>query len=152
MTISPHTGKPKTQTSRLISPEWVLEYDGAKLVCIRSKKSGQVLHKVNGLHAVQPGRGKASVGKIAILEMFVYDVRTIPQYQTIREGFTSPFYFLRLWTRMHENKAFWCIEDREKVHHAHEGRKPDNSLWIHSLGERPKSNYLSVGMVFKKVE
>jgi hypothetical protein len=85
-------------------------------------------------YAVQPGRGKAAVGRIQITNIRHEDVRYISDADVRAEGFSSDYSFLLTWTKMHD-KAAWRMNqtdmsDGDLVNGVYE---PHSANWISYL-------------------
>lgn len=106
--VSPHTGEPKTQTSRLKKSLEQLGELPTGEICVEKWQRYRVwLPKwvVGRNYAVQPGRSLKGIGKFRILHIEEGDARTITPEQARAEGFASPTHFLQLWHLMHDKAA-----------------------------------------------
>lgn len=88
LATSPHTGKPKVQTSRV--------------------KGGKIEYVEGKVLAVQPGRGQKAVGHIRLLSVREVEYAcVISQAEAEAEGCSTPEQFCELWARMHGKAALY---------------------------------------------
>jgi hypothetical protein len=75
---------------------------------------GRLKWKVGETYAVQPGRGKASVGRIRITGIRLEPVTAISETDASAEGFASRDDFLATWREIHggDHHDVWVIEFR----------------------------------------
>lgn len=161
--ISPHTGKPKTQTRRLVKPG-----ENARTVGYRyfpsappapiygeiCKPDGTVRYAVHRSYAVQPGRGIKAIGRICITALWREDVRYISIADARAEGFDSPLRFLETWTQMHDNGCRFYQLDGDYRYYAGRkdkwGSKNESGIW-EILTKRPAEYYTAWALLFEAV-
>jgi hypothetical protein len=96
----------KTETSRLLKLDDSFQVDETGHV-IKVWRDSRILWEVGKTYAVQPGRGKAAVGRIKLLAIrHDPDRRDIGYIGAAKEGFDSPAEFLQTWTGMHDPKTY----------------------------------------------
>jgi hypothetical protein len=118
---SPHTGQPKTQTSRLAA--------GYDVTSNRVLKNGRLHWQLGGEYAVQPARGRRAVARIRLTSIRTADVRTFTQDDAQREGFADVVGFLDVWRLMHD------------YGHRHDP--------IETLSQRPFDRYFALVLEFE---
>lgn len=111
---SPHTGELKTQTSRIVKPgdfenHWHLGGDD-DLTLNEVCRGARGVYTVGKTYAVQPGRGKPSIGRVRITNIRREDRREISQEDARAEGFASPMGFLQTWVQMRDKSAYALVE------------------------------------------
>lgn len=147
--VSPHTGKPKTQTRRIVKAGQRLENVprgewGIKCWCVLDAR-GRAVYGVGQKHAVQPGRTLKALGYTDPLRRIVMeDVRNISQADVEAEGFNLAIDYLELWVKMHDptRQFFWD----GGIFHQWRGR---SRKWevaslqsvMDCLNDRPAANY-----------
>jgi hypothetical protein len=124
---SPHTGQPKTQTSRLAAGYQVGP------TCVT--KNGRTLWQLGGDYAVQPARGQRAVGRIRLTSIRTADVRTFTQADAQREGFANVAGFFYVWTLMHDFTVRMQDVTEER--------------WREVLATRPFDRYFAVVLEFE---
>lgn len=95
----------KTQTRRLSTHHAGSFYDehwGA----VYNTLTGMPVWVVGKDYAAQPGRGKAAVARIRIVEIRQENVRDISHQDAVAEGFVSRTHFMLLWTKMHDPEHY----------------------------------------------
>lgn len=160
--VSPHTGKPKTMTSRLWQSDWYTWANGEavrdgnpendtrencplKYSSICRESNHRLVYAEGQRHAVQPGRTQKGIGHIQIATLYRYDVRTITPYELECEGFGGWKDYLALWCQMRDKPAL-------KAEPGHVGwfdmPRCDTENWLQT---RPRDNYLAVAIRFDPV-
>jgi hypothetical protein len=96
--ISPHTGKPKTRTSRVTRGLEILTPKG---LLTRRIPHEVYRYKIGNTYAIQEARGKPQIARFKLIEIepFIPAQITIPQAHA--EGFATPEDFLELWQKMY---------------------------------------------------
>lgn len=126
----------KTQTRRLVKPNQ--EYGGAlphNIPFVYDRMRGnRHIYEIGHTYAVQPGRGKAAVGRIEITRIWQEDVRDISNADVRAEGYNHVRDFLHVWNAMHD-PAIERMGWGEKV-----------------LMSRPANRYMAWVLQFKLVE
>lgn len=105
----------KTQTRRLVKlGDKLIELDGLMVVTRKTwsyvseweppyrDQIDRAFFVCGNDYAVQPGRGKAAVGRIRITGIRREDVRNISETDAIAEGFVDRISFLETWVNMHD--------------------------------------------------
>src|SRR5689334_12977544 len=99
----------KVQTRRIQKPTQVLRqiespFGGYLPLSVVEKHNGLVrpVYVVGKTYAVQPGRGKAAVARIEIIDIKSEDVRQISEADAKAEGFANKLLFLVTWCKMHD--------------------------------------------------
>lgn len=101
----------KWQTRRPVKPGQKLRHVGRHRFIFDTRR-GRNLYSVGRDYAVQPGRGKPSLGRIRIRDIRVEKVQDISFEDAKAEGFKTagmtPYYsgFLRVWLTLYEGTAF----------------------------------------------
>lgn len=95
----------KTLTSRIVKPTEHLAHT-FEYAYVWSVPTLRPKYQVGKTYAVQPGRGKATIGHIELLAIRQYDVREITEDEARREGFTSRTHFWLVWSKMHDPKLY----------------------------------------------
>ncbi len=131
--ISPHTGQPKTQTSRLAAGHHCVR--GHDNHIIQVTKNGRLHWQLGGDYAVQPGRGRRAVGRIRLTAIRQQDVRTITQADAQREGFADVAGFFYVWTLMHDFTVHMQDVTEER--------------WREVLRTRPFDKYFAIVLEFE---
>lgn len=73
---------------------------------------GNIRFAVGKTYAVQPGRGKRSVGRIRVTAIRgPEDVRNISLEDAMAEGFGCREEFLRVWVSMHDKEFYGMLRD-----------------------------------------
>jgi hypothetical protein len=120
----------KTETSRLLKPEDSFQTDETGHV-IKVWRGSRILWEVGKTYAVQPGRGKAAVGRIKLLAIrHDPDRRDIGYIGAMKEGFDSPAEFIETWCRMHDPKVQLMYFNWDRVQETVHGYKH----WTHKTG------------------
>lgn len=116
---SPHTGLLKTQTRRLVKSgqNWADDYYGNDVKTVVWDRNCRFVYVVGKTYAIQPGRGKFSIGRLTIKHISREDVRKISPQDVIAEGFANKNHFISTWMDMHD-KGFKkvmqaCFDDGE---------------------------------------
>ena len=101
--VSPHTGKPKTQTRRPAGPHAAhVELSAQGRTVITHVYDGTRLRYRRSEIAVQPGRGKHQVGRARITAIrYCERTRDISVEDAIAEGFASPDDFRAIWRKLY---------------------------------------------------
>lgn len=128
--VSPHTGKPKTRTSRIKKSNENLRFNendvwNAVVFTNRSTNGGDPVNKwqIGGIYAVQPNRGVKQVGRIQICSITEQDVREITEDEAKAEGFASAARFFDTWIAMHDKPLVkktteWFTNRQSPVSHS----------------------------------
>jgi hypothetical protein len=109
---SPNTGKPKTQTRRLakdgdiiITPSNHPLDHTARLSSPKSifavERNGRLLYEVGRTYAIQPGRGKHTLGRIRLRAIVREVAQEISEGDARAEGFASPAEFREVWIELY---------------------------------------------------
>jgi len=134
--VSPYTGEPKTETRRL----WV---------------SNETIYHIGQVYAVQPGRGKTSVGRIRILDKWRdMDVRDIDATALRREGFDCPERFLWTWCKLRDKRLYKDFEGyafQFGIKDPAESFLANEAFWLAVIA-RPLKLYDAVVYQFEKAE
>lgn len=142
--VSPHTGKPKTETSRIVVPSWgnwERDEDGNRL---EEYATYECPYRVGKSIAVQPGRGKKAIGHIVITGLGRGDCREMRPPAAQAEGFPMPLEFLILWTKMHDKPAHrhYLIDLSGQHYQDFDLWARDNgAMWMRHLSTRPAERY-----------
>lgn len=165
--ISPHTGEPKTRTSRIqrlgevdvvkLSPDdeialahhgYVNPNDNREIIAVGrwsnpgSDKWVDEKWRVGKTYAVQPARGVKSVGRIQICSITSQDVRNITLKEARLEGFYNKYQFLTVWTKMHDKPAYKANHDTDFSDGDESGMVSHSQGWMSWLkGQRPAERY-----------
>jgi hypothetical protein len=105
--FSPHTGQPKTHTSRLRQDgDFVLDhqgriYDGSRPIFEVLNKNGRLKYQLMQTQAVQIARGQTQIARIRLLEIKPFIPAQITLEQTHAEGFNTSQEFTDLWAQMY---------------------------------------------------
>jgi hypothetical protein len=133
----------KTQTRRIVKPNHEYDQWDHKVVSLTidllplpahmvGRKT--TVYQVGKTYAVQPGRGKAAVGRIEITGIKREDVRDISNEDVRAEGYKHVRDFLHVWCGMHDPSI-------------------ENGTWGETkLMSRPKERYTAWVIQFKLVE
>lgn len=162
---SPHTGHLKTQTRRLVksgqianecilpgkSRDWINE-----VIAPVDDWRWKAVYRVGETYAVQPGRGKAAIARIRVLEIRHEDVRHISKADARAEGYASPLDFLATWTKMHApDKHFESGGDGCYLYRANRFDKwrtvNEGALW-QMPWSRPQARYQAWALTFEVVK
>jgi hypothetical protein len=101
---SPHTGEPKTQTRRPAKRgDFIITTPGAPHdhTIVAVERNGRLLYEVGRTYAIQPGRGKHSLGRFRLLAIKHEQARGISEADARAEGFASPAAFQEIWTKLY---------------------------------------------------
>lgn len=109
---SPYTGRPKTQTRRIVKPGQYqrrdFELPDSPIVQVAHTKTGwvgtgtPVVYNVGSTYAVQPARTAKAIARIRLLSIRREDVRYISDEDVVAEGFSRRCDFLMVWVKMHD--------------------------------------------------
>lgn len=98
--VSPHTGRPKTQTRRLAAGYHFIQVPDGRITHVH--KNGRLRWQLGDDYAVQPGRGRKAVARIRLSIIRLEDVREISLADAQAEGFADVAGFLEVWRLMHD--------------------------------------------------
>jgi hypothetical protein len=116
---SPHTGRAKTQTRRLVPPYTTCQFlmnggsafrpvgilpTGATVLAVyKYKGDGQyrLAYEVGRTYAVQPGRGKPAVARFRLKRIRLERLQEIGLADAQAEGCRDVAHFRGLWTEIH---------------------------------------------------
>lgn len=100
----------------IFAPDMVDEIlAGRKTVTRRPYKGGDCRYVPGRTYAVQPGRGKAGVARIQIVDVDLQCLGHIDNADARREGFPDKGAFMAYWRRLYDGQFFrgqlvWRIE------------------------------------------
>jgi len=151
----------KTQTRRIVKPteHMFAGHEGTVWSVLNPKTLGdpqlRAVYETNKEYAVQPGRGKAAVGRILITNIrHQEDVRYISEEDVKAEGFGSVYGYLLTWTQMHDKEAWRMNQvDMSDGDAANGVYEPHSGNWISYLrGQRPSGFYRAWVLEFQLVK
>jgi hypothetical protein len=105
--FSPHTGQPKTRTSRLRRDgDFALDhqgriYDDSRPIFEVLNKNGRLKYQLMQTQAVQIARGQAQIARIRLLVIEPFMPAQITLEQANAEGFATTDAFNELWAQMY---------------------------------------------------
>lgn len=103
-TLDAVLGQTKTQTRRVVqNHEYAVRTRYNRIQAVTSH--GRVKWRVGKTYAVQPGRGKAQVGRILLERINRQHVTRISRQDALAEGFNSRQEFLRTWQHIHGTES-----------------------------------------------
>lgn len=102
----------KSQTRRIVkSGEWLVELDGGGKIVFREPATPK--WETGKTYAIQPGRGKAAVGRFMLLDIQQERVKDISEADAIAEGFSSISEFFGLFESINGkgalDKEVWVL-------------------------------------------
>lgn len=122
---SPHTGQPKTQTSRIVKPgdSFAYKRPNGAIGCVYADSNlgftaqgyeidyvfdakNHIRWQVGKTYAVQPGRGQKSNGRILVKRIQRRDILTITRMFARFEGFYDETMFWDTWVWMHDRSWY----------------------------------------------
>ena len=100
---SPHTGRAKTQTRRPAkSGDHIVTASPHDNTIVAVERNGRLLYEVGRTYAVQPGRGKRSLGRIRLRGIRREErAGNIAQGDARAEGFATPDDFRSVWANLY---------------------------------------------------
>lgn len=149
----------KTQTRRIVKP--TDEYFGSgiqqPILCVFNATTNRPRFVVGRTYAVQPGRGRAVVGRIQIASIRQEDVRTIGEADAKAEGFITTLDFLCTWAEMYDKSANFYLGSDDLVHYWASRRRGwqtmrVNQFWDWFIWQRPEERYTAWALSFNLVE
>lgn len=151
---SPHTGQPKTATSRIVKAGDMLLGTGYAVM-----RNGRALYEVGQRFAAMPARGVRGIRKVAEIEIAAiarYDVRTITPEQVAAEGFANRYQFLETWCGIHDKEAgerltsYFAVGVRDAAVAPNSGAVEFwRTEWLKTLQSRPAERYTAWYLTFR---
>jgi hypothetical protein len=154
----------KTQTRRLwkqyeilLRDYWTVEGGQDRVIQASDPNiSTRTIWQVGKDYAIQPGRGKKSVGRFVVTALRDHeDVRNISDIDVRAEGFDSKWAFLQTWTAMRDPSAHWCFDAQRVDYWINTGKRRELVGWEtvqEIIAGRPVEHYKAWPITFKLCE
>lgn len=137
----------KTQTRRPVKPGDLLRNTLLDNLCVCRVDDVTTIRYITmrKTYAVQPGRGKAAIGRIRLLDIRREDVRNISGIDARAEGFGPAVWpcaaFLNVWTAFYDKEANDALRTNQTGAH-----------WQDYLQRRPAALYDAWALTFEVVK
>lgn len=146
----------KTQTRRIYKPnKHFASFSDNTYWAVYGVQGAPPIYELGHTYAVQPGRGKKSVGRIMITQIRREDVRCISYEDAQVEGFGGKLEFLETWVRMHDHtRQFFKLDSlyRQWRGVARKWEVADAVSILDCLEKRPDEYYQAWALNFELVK
>lgn len=160
----------KTQTRRIVKPgdfydghdEYVnengitvVQFPGVYRWNKNNDGGSRTVYAVGQTYAAQPGRGKASVARIRVLDIRRGDARQISDEDVVAEGFKDRNEFLHTWVGMHDKSAAWEFDWGQVDYWINTGKRRELVGWAtvqEIIASRPAARYDAWALTFELVK